>query len=714
MDVLIKDDDFFDELRNDRSSLLDEYRDNMLTYLKQCFPTIKRDKLSELVIREMRKDLCPKPVQFIYSPSKGNFELKKGTVLDYIKATNGYIKTPSGASFVQPKERFSVFTPLILEKQAERKLVKKDEILAEAKGDTELAMIKNREQANIKIGINIFSGVMLANVTYRSSAHYNAITSTARFGTMTGYAFTERTIADNYYFSSENQAINWVINLLRIYPGDEELQAVLQQYNLIDIDRDSLLHRMCTAVNTYTPFCKNFHLKELIGSLTQMQVNYVFYAGNLNRIMFTNPGTKDIITDIMDITNIPEYTGPIKSIFELKDDTLCVLVNILLSDDFVDADGKTITHDRIDSEFPVVANRIISLYHVIEKKFANLENLFDVLLNLSVLPADSLNHKNMVRKTVILSDTDSIILTLIHWAEWYTGESKVSKTALNVASIIVALLSKMFEYLFVTLLMRLGVERKFMRKLVMKNEFTFSVLIRTVISKHYAGYITIREGQIISPSKLELKGKNFISSTLCKETLGNTNDLIKFILDSAIDDIPITFRELIRKAVKFEQRIVQSTLSGETTFLEMLPIKREGEYKKPFSSNFLYYEVWTAVFSEKYGPLALPQKCRVIPIKPITATTYKLIFTNESMHKGWGKFFKKFPQKKIKRIFIPLTVEIPPEIVPIIDHGKILSMNCYALNLILKSCNILTTTSFSDNYPALAAEMAEEVKSELT
>lgn len=709
MNVLTYDDAYFDNIRMDRSTLLDEYHTNMLIYLKQCFPDVTHSVLQDNLESIMSSAIDIPTVDYIDSPSRGNFKLKSDHLVRYLNHTRQDIRSPSGATFVQPDVRESIFIPYIITNQKARKLVKKEEVLAEARGDDAMARHHHREQLNIKIGVNAISGVMLANVAYRSSIHYNSVTGTARFSTMTGYAFVERCLASNFYFSNVDEAINWIVNLLSSTPSEAKILSLVNKFNMKVPSKDEVLKIYGDAVDSYSKFVDKGPMEELIGSLSKMQLTYIFYANSFSRIMFENPSMRTIIDDMIDHSDIPEYTGDITTTRELSDDGITTFAFTLLSDEMKMDNGKVIPLDKIDTEHPELAKRIISLYHVIEIKLAKLTGLVNTFLNLPVLPSNTLNHKNMMRKTTVLSDTDSIIFTLTKWTHWYTGKMEATAKSRDMGAFVVLILTKCFLHMFTLLLVRMNVPSKYMRKLVMKNEFSFTSLLRTTIAKHYAALITMREGQVFDPPKLELKGRAFKSSTLCKETLTAIKALVMYVLNAPLKGYTLTFEDLLRRAIEFEQTIIQSTSLGETKYLETAPIRPKGEYKKPYSSSYLYAELWNCVFEGIHPALVLPQKCRVVPILPVKANTYKVRMPEE-LHKGWEAFFKKHPKKKISRVFIPMELPIPDALINVLDQEKILHFNCQALYLLMKSFNILTTSSFSNNYPDLAQQIGETLK----
>ena len=707
-DVLTYPNSKYRSIKSDLHPLITEYDKNMSTYIAQMFPNVPEDKLVEMSRAIIKKKFKNPQCDFIHAETKSQFKKRSEPLLTFTNEASNYILTPYGSAFVHPSENTSIFRGIILNRQAERKIVKLEEITAEAAGDEELAMIKYLIQFSIKLGINIYSGVMLSNVSYRSAIHYNSITSAARFSTMVGYAYTERMVAANFYFPDENSAINWIANLLREYPGDATLQVTLDKYKIRNISSEELVNTYKATVNHYSKFSRLKQLIQLIHSLTPLQRAYVYYCQSLQRIVFTNDSMRNPIGDLIDVVNVDPYEGEITSIMDLKDESIMTLVTVLLADELLDADGKPITKNKIDTEYPALGKRIIDVYHMTEKRLSTFGTLFDTFVNLSVLPGDAIGHKVMSRKTVLLSDTDSIILTLMKWAEWYTGSKKLSPESFKITSAIIALLTKGFVHLFIMVALKMGVPEDDMRRIVMKNEYTYSAMLRSSIAKHYAGYINIREGHMLGKPKLDLKGRQFKGSTLGSRTLARIKEILVYILDSIVEGNQLTFGELVETMVRFEQEIILSSLKGSTDFLEIVSIKLAREYANPLSSNWLFADLWDIVFKDQYGEFEIPSKGRSVPIKKISAKQVKYI-VDDKMRDGFTRFFKKYPgRKEIKRIIIPYGLEIPDIIKPIMDHDKMVRYNTAPLRLILKSFNIVTDTPLSNTYPGLAKQIIEE------
>jgi hypothetical protein len=701
-----------------RSSVVDQYKENMFLFLKRMLPQLTDQEIRSRINQICRERYKPNKLKYLQASSPCNIQVKEGGLLDVTNSLNEDILSPYGAAYCQVEKLKAVFSGYIEDNQAERKRVKKEMFLAECRGDKHTVFMNDLRQKNIKIKINAISGVMLSNVTFRSGINYNAITSTARFGIMTTYAMTEIALGSNYYFFSEDKAINWIVALLRVYPGDLMFDRCVMKYQLVLPSAEKVFEAYDEQIKTYHPLVNTDHLKQLIFNLSEKERAFVYYAMNMKRIFQENPIFRQKFDELIDVTKAPIIQGEIPNIAKLDDELVQTFTVILLSSDI----KKTSLVD-INAKDPDLSRKIFSVYSYIIDKFTYLEKLFETLLLLPILPSDIGLHKNMIRSTVLLSDTDSILFTTVNWIKWYTNSIRIDDIASNFNALIITLVSKMLEHVFAYMSASMNIGTENMRILNVKNEFMYDVFLRTAISKHYAGYVRFKEGIFQDPYKFDLKGKNFKGSDLCKETTSYVKWFIKYIFDSFLKTYELHPEDLISKVIVFEQRIKDSINNGETLFLMQKPINLKDQYANPYSSNYLYYDLWQDVFAQKYGDLNLPQKTKELPINEISIHDTKALHhmkdTDEEMYKRFIAFIGKFPKKKFSRVLIPMDMAIPEELRTIADYRKVCASNCYSLELILRSFNILgypnkkNKVLFSDMYPTLLQELTDEQRREI-
>lgn len=688
------------------SSITKEYIENMKVFLSAKYPNTSIEEIEEFIKKTIKESYKPRKVAYLFTESPGNVDKKKNDLLSMTNELNNEIITPYGSTFVPTSEDESFFVEHITSRQNERKIVKKEMLLAEANKDKVAAMIGNLKQMNIKIDINAISGIMLANVFFGSAVSYNSITASARHNIMLGYSYTEMALMGNMHLYSENQAINWVVNLLRIYPGDTTIQLATEKFSLMLPSHEDVFEFLFDNIKIYDKFSKNESLKELINTLSIYQLAFIFYACNLHNIFTKNDHFKNFFdrcfdTDIV-FSQINE-SDPYESVFKLNDSALFILTTAILCDEITG-----VTLDKIDTERPDLGRKIKSLYNHLQDTLSELNDLIGTFMLIPIVPSDITNHQNMIRKTTILSDTDSIIFTNVSWVRWYTNDIRVNKKSYAINALMVCLTSKILEHVFAYSSACMNIAESGIKDIEIKNEFMFDVFIRTSMAKHYAGYIKFREGNVLNPYKFELKGKNFIGSDLCDDTRKFVKEFIRYIMDTILTDYELSSSDLISRVIGFEQKIITSILNGDTSYLIQSPLKHEGDYANPDASPYFYYLLWRDVFSSKYGVINLPQKCKVIPIEDITIKNiHRLEFMKDidiNIYNSLIEFIKKYSKKKITRIFVPMGIPIPMEVRQLANMNKVVSMNCAPLYLMMSSVGIVNSSqgdklvSFSDEY----------------
>lgn len=712
-DILTYDNTTYVENFSRKSNIIDEYKANMFSYIRHLHPNLSDQEIKSKIDQICRDRFKETKLKYIKADSPCKIEVKEDGLLAVTNAMNTDILSPYGAAYCQSTVAKGVFSEYIEGNQNERKRVKKEMFLADCRGDKQGVFINDLRQKNVKIKINALSGVMLSNVTFRSSINYNAITATSRFIIMMTYAVTELSLGSNYYFFSENKAINWIVNLLRVYPGDPRLERCFTKYNLTTPSSDRVFFEYDQQIKKYHPMSKNDELKELIESLSDKKRAFVYYGMNMYRIFFDNEHFKGYFKELITVENAPIIEGEIPNITKLSDDLISTLVVTILAPSI----GKKSLVD-IEAGDKDLARKIYSVYVYIENKLSYLENLFETLIILPLMPADINLHKNMLRNTVLLSDTDSILFTTVNWMKWFTGDIRITEEASRFNSVIVTLISKLLDhsYCYASASMNMGIND--IRTLRVKNEFMYDVFLRTCISKHYAGYVRFKEGVFQDPYKFDLKGKNFKGSDLCKETTTYVKWFIKYIFDTFLETYELHPGDLISKAISFEQRIIESIKDGKVTFLMQKPINLRDQYAKPESSNYLYYGLWQDIFAEKYGDLNLPQKTKELPIYSVNINFIEPLHhmkeINGEIYNKFIEYLKKYPKKTFSRVLIPMDIEIPEELRAIADYRKVCAANCYSMELILRSFNITcypnkkSKVLFSDMYPHILKELEND------
>ena len=670
-----------------RNPILSEYIKSIYQYYKTIHPEVDDNKLNQII-----KDIIKEKIQIPYVEinnyvSDGNINKEEVSLLGLIDSIGtNKILSVHGVAYKQEIKQKSVFTDIIEADQAERDRIKKEMIQAKIHKDEDTYNIKNFAQKDLKIAINSISGVMLKGVFFRSSKNYNAITSTVRYSIMAGYSFVEMFIAGNLFFETEDDVINIITQLLRIYPGDNVISNIINKYQFHIPTIEEVQDYYIDNLRNYLIKPNIKPIKKYIENLSNFQRVFVYYAFSLHNILKNNEKSmKNIINDFLNIDKI-EIKPNVQT--DLDDHSLIILIvsmvpSLLKNRSLEDA----LKNDEI-------RNMINNYYVELKNKFANIQDLFDTFVLIPFSIPKIMHHYKMLRKSTILSDTDSIIFTLINLIKWYTGDIKVNSISMKVNALFIYIITKVIEHMFAYISSMMNIDERNIRKILMKNEFFYPVFVRCHMSKHYFGYNTMQEGNIIDPPKVDIKGKNFIGSDLPSITLKFVHDTIIYILDTILKDYKLEFTKLVERIVNYEERILKSLKEGNTEFIMQKGVKEKEEYKNPLISHYFLYMLYEEVFQEKYEKIHLPQKCKFIPIYPISVKNITEIGYMEKIDKKiydkFVSFLEKYPKKTITSICIPVGIKIPPEIQPIVDYRSVIYRNCFPIYLLYKSFGICT------------------------
>jgi len=671
--------------------VLREYIRDMYTYVRTKYPHLSEDQIT-INLRKIVTDRLHKPtLSKITHETPGNAKVEVQDLLEFTDNNiSSCITTPSGTSYIKT-EINPAFTKLMVQDQLrERSRVKNLMLDEEAAGKIKSAQIKNSIQSRIKIGVNALSGGMNnpGNCFY-DPAGYNSITSICRHSAMTGYSHTERFIANNFYFSDEEDVINWGVVLLRECPSIETLRTIVTKYKLHVPTYTEVVENFSISVGLYKFNVDREYMNSFFSKLLPHQLTFIYYSFNLY-ILFTKNTEifKNWISYLFqnpDLTKVDQDIDP-KSIYKLDGDLLTMIVAThpqLVGDNLI---------SKIPYTAPDIARKLILIHQDMSRKLLEVEDLFNIFFMAKVDIPNVNKHKFMLRKCVTLSDTDSIIFTTKSWVEWYTGNMGYNADAYRINALVIYLVSKSLVHTFAILSTNMGIAPADRRLIAIKNEFYYKCMLRTPMAKHYVGLVYIIEGRHLPKPKPDLKGKNLRGSDLSLNALEFTKNFLLGIIDEYTTNLTIVAGDLIYKVLLFEQDIVDSIDRGDSVYLGSDPINRATSYKKPESTAYFYYLLWTEVFADDYAPIYPPQKCKVVPIsdKLIRSTKYLdwLKDTNPKLADKLIGFLNKYPKKAINRIFIPPQITIPVEIRSIVLVKSVIRKNIFPVYLALRALGI--------------------------
>lgn len=685
-----------------RENLLPAYLTNQVTYLKAKFPDRSIDELTEFVKGIVATKIKRPKAKIISHPSPGNSELVDVDLLSFIKENNSRIITPSATVYKSTEEQVAFDKQFIDMLRNKRDVSKKAMLKYAAEGKELEKSLEDFKQSLCKIQVNsiIGSNGNNQNAMYDLEA-FNGVTSMARHGVIMAYAYVERFLCSNFYFPNFEHVLNYIITVKNHCPSKEVIYDLVDKYHLISPLPCELTEVFCNSLKFYMPNVDACRLKlnRLLENIPKHEITFIYYSRNLFNLFTSNTQFwkewfhkfthhHEQLTDFMFTFNVGIDKLVPEDLWKLDGDLLQVIATIYSKE----LNGMQIKKTPKDN--PELALRLYLIGLDMQKQLNEISDLFDTFLHNKTLVAHIHSQRNIIRKCVGISDTDSVIFTTKHLVEWYLdGTINFSEEAYNVNAFIVYLLTKSIASIIRHMSVARGATGDNVDMIEMKNEYLYPVLLKTGIGKHYAGDITVQEGNFLPKPTLDIKGVSFMSSNVAKVSHEFLQNLIKKIQSDVKEYGNIHIADFILMAYDYEKSILDSLKRGEFTYFQNIGIRAKEEYKKPESSIYVNYELWDKVFASKYGAINIPTKVPIIPITPRSLLNENYLIWLKSVspdiHEKLVKHTTKLGKKQINRIPLAINLTaVPQEIVPIIQTRPIVYKNMAPIQLALKSIGV--------------------------
>jgi len=310
------------------------------------------------------------------------------------------------------------------------------------------------------------------------------------------------------------------------------------------------------------------------------------------------------------------------------------------------------------------------------------------------LPCSVAYIRDIVRRTVVLSDTDSTMFSCDEWALWYFNDLKFDDEAFAVSGSVMFMATQCISHNLAIYSANINVERSKLHKAAMKPEFVFPVFSLTSVAKHYYTYVFIKEGSVYKEYEKEVKGVHLKNSASPKVVIEDAQNQMEAIMQTVLDGKKISLTEQIIHVLDLEKTILEDIRTGGTTYLGRLTIKDAGSYKgTPESSNYRYHLVWEELFVPKYGFQAVtPYKAVKIPT--LLDTKARLLAWAQRLEdKSFGErvinWMTRTGRKDLNTIYLPLDFVsshgLPIELMSAIDADSLLLAHTKSHRMVLES-----------------------------
>jgi hypothetical protein len=624
---------------------------------------------------------------------KGDREARGGSFMGFLNRVEKekLLLSPSMAVYMPEDRRQSTHAIYIEEGVKRRKVAKTAMLDAERAQNKEVALFKKGEQNNLKINNNSYSGatVSTATILHYKSTH-SSLTSTCRTATSYANASNEKFIMGNrHYYSPEITKAN-ILSII----NNSDLAAIdtmCQQFGLhyptpeevIDVIRYSTANYWSgeTHFNTFLTMATN---------MTPVQRAAVVYVGDLYHLyQYNRDFVKTFLFELAELGNPSVVVS--KEEYESYDDDVALLANFLCFDLAKGRNNKELIKDD-----PAVWNQIKSTARHAIEVLVKYKPMLEALFMTTNVPSSIHAFPSVYRRAAVVSDTDSTMFTLQYWVEQLFGKVIFTEEAKRVVFAMVFLVCELVMHVLAIQSANMGVSKKKLRLLAMKNEYYFAVMSLTTASKHYYASQDAQEGIMFLKAKMEVKGVGLRDSKVPQKINKTAKAMMSEIIETIKNGEKLDMHDLLTRVANLEREIVESVNNGKFEYLTTGQIKGKESYKNENNANYKQFELWRDVFAPSFGVTKEP---------PYSVVKMSLAVNNKTDIDRWCEQMKNpelakrlkdwmLEQRKtdLGTMMIPMSVVestgIPREITCMIDTRRIISNTMRTFYLMLESLGI--------------------------
>ena len=463
-----------------RSELFSEYAANILEFIQLS----TGDDIQEIqnfvsgLVHSRKQD---RAIEVIVSPTPGNTKVVTDSLYQFIRKHNDDIISASGSVYTPVDQQQSEIGKMITEMLAKRKKFKAAMFEAIAKDDRVEANKNKFAQATMKINCNSLPGAFGSeyNVFY-DKGNYNTITGLNRSLIAHAYSTVEQCIGANEALFNEEEVINHIVINLRNMPDVDLIKTTMDHYHLEPISEEELFEYYKKQVNQYT-LTELEKVKVMLSKLEYPVISYLYYMGKFPHIFQKNEAVfRGYFERLFDTKCVKRNSDTKPEDIKEIDEDLVVALQVVASEELKGyPDLKDVKKN----------NPELYLWFVDYCKYGNammrqLDNLMNVFI---FYPTDYQhigNRHEMYRNSVPISDTDSVITTMVKWMLWYNkGDMFVNQDSYSITAMGIYFMTKCVEHSLYKYSIGYGARGKFAKIMKMKNEFLYVALVLYALKK---------------------------------------------------------------------------------------------------------------------------------------------------------------------------------------------------------------------------------------
>jgi hypothetical protein len=582
-----------------------------------------REQLKKKLFDGSIAGVCNPTVTHYERGENGDRFVAKTGLYQYISSVynSGKIIAPTFTTYLSAKEQPSLLVDFVDANVALRSKAKKESFVAKTNGDMVLFAVKDNEQNNKKTYNNSLSGSFGSKGSpfFNPTAH-STLTSTVRTESSLGNALNEKIVAGSRHYKDVPTTLNNVITLAMSVT--QAFIDVVDKYKLHIPTVEETMDCITYSTKLYwldgrgTDSIQNF-----VDKLNGYERAAVVYISDLFHIRKHN---QEFVRQFLfrmsrKITN-QTFEDPIKAIHSVDESFTNYAHQICQSE--MKGFGK-----KYNELTPLAVNTLAGTCLNIESVVNEHLDFIQALFLTDNVPASTAFIPNMMRRSVVLSDTDSTMFSVDDYVYWYFGGLHFHDEAFAVAGAVVFLATQCIAHTLAVFSANMGVDEKKLFQIAMKPEFVFPVFVQTPVSKHYFTFKTIQEGNVYKKPDFEIKGVHLKNSASPVEVIKDATGLMEKVLLDVYAGKKIKLAEVIKHVADFEKTIIKSLTSGEVIYYKRSKVKSKESYSQDEDqSNYKWYKFWKSVFEPTYGE---------VPPPPYSVLKVPTTVTNVTGYKAW-------------------------------------------------------------------------------
>lgn len=635
-------------------------------------------------------------VEYLERNEFGDREMKEGTLRSYIEESlqAADIIAPTFTTYINTKTKKSLLAKYIDNNITLRNKAKKAMFVAKANKDKQEEIFKNSEQTNRKLKNNAISGAHVTPSTplFNKTAH-STLTSVCRSTSGYGNANNEKLLSGNRHYRNWRTANNNIVSIIG-HTDYDLLAQVIAKYNLTIPSVEETLE--CVTYSTDLYFRNALWVSKLratIERLSGLQRAAFVYTGDLYQVLRLNDGfMRTFITRLSD-----KVYGTCPNAMEVMKAAPEAYINLAhqICEEEARGIGKDYSKVRKPEDLQTLACTVLNCQSVVQ----DYGDFIRAIMVTDNLPASVGYFPESIRRAAVLSDTDSTIFTVQDWIIWYEGALSFSERAIAVQATMTFISSSAIVHILATMSANIGVDQEYIFRTAMKSEFRFDVFVPTQLGKHYYASIGCREGNVLDPSDLEIKGVHLKNSNINKEIMAKSKAMMVDIMNTIKSGNKISIMKYLKLVADVEKEIMDSLMKGDSKYMRFGSIKDKESYtKEEEESPYQNHNFWMDVWSASYGGV-VPPPYDTVKISLTTDNARKTrawlsTFADQELATRLANYLVKTEKAYISTFHLPIPIlqatGIPNEIKQVIDYRKVVSELCKSFYLVLETLGFYT------------------------